>query len=159
MGKTSDHYTKQSGSELGFQKFVEGNPDSAMVMPGRQLGWGGFFSEIRSAGSERSISVYDAACGFGDVMRRLFEEPAPKYLKYVGADIHDSLSTIEVPEEANIIKWDISRPLPKNQKFDFIICRAALHHTPDPLATFQCLASQLNRGAKSLYPCTQRRRQ
>lgn len=146
--QTADHYSKQWGKDLNYQGFVEANPDAALVMPGRQLGWADYFDEIRSRASGGPISVLDAACGFGDVTRRLYEAPTPAHLTYVGADIHGSLDTIDAPPEAQFVQWDISNPLPGGQKFDYVICRAALHHTPDPAKTYASLVSQLKPGGK-----------
>ncbi|MFY3629502.1 class I SAM-dependent methyltransferase [Achromobacter xylosoxidans] len=146
--RTADHYSKQWGKDLNYQGFVEANPEAAMVMPGRQLGWADLFDEIRARASVGPISVLDAACGFGDVTRRLYESPMPAHLEYVGADIHGSLDTIDAPAEAKFVQWDISNPLPGSQKFDYVICRAALHHTPDPAKTYSSLVSQLKPGGK-----------
>lgn len=147
--KTALHYTKQWGPELNFQNFVEENPIAALAMPNRKLGWYDFFAEIRMRAKITSIKVYDACCGHGDVARRLFEEPAPEHISYIGADIHDSLSTISASSRAEFIKWDVSEPMANCQeKFDYIICRAALHHTADPKKTYQSLVSQLKPGGK-----------
>jgi 2-polyprenyl-3-methyl-5-hydroxy-6-metoxy-1,4-benzoquinol methylase len=40
------------------------------------------------------------------------------------------------------MRWDISRPPPVRQQFDFVICRASIHHTPDPPVTFKSLVLQ-----------------
>lgn len=147
--KTADHYTKQWGSELDFQGFMENNPEAALAMPNRQLGWKDLISEIRARANVNEISVYDAACGHGDVARRLFENPEPRHLHYIGADIHGSLSTIDASSRANFINWDISDPLPESQeKFDYVICRAALHHTSNPRRTYRSLVSSLRPGGK-----------
>ena len=143
---TATHYTKQWGSDLNFQGFVEQNPEAAMVMPGRQLGWSDLFQEIRAKSESRRVSVFDAACGFGDVARRLLDDPAPNHLQYCGADIHNALSEIVAPISAKFLQWDITKKLPSGEIFDYIICRAALHHTPKPSETYEVLASQLAKG-------------
>jgi SAM-dependent methyltransferase len=144
--RTADHYSKQWGKEFNFQGFVEANPEAAMVLPGRQLGWPDLFDRIRSAAAERPTTVYDAGCGFGDVARRLLADPIPMYIDYLGADIHGSLGTIDAPSPAKFIQADMSHPLPGARIFDFIVCRAALHHTPDPVQAYNALSSQLARG-------------
>jgi len=147
--KTADHYTKQWGPGLNFQDFMENNPQAALAMPNRQLGWEEFFTEIRACAADKPTSVYDAACGHGDVARRLFEEPEPMHLHYVGADIHRSLSNIRASSRANFVNWDISNPLPdSHEKFNYVICRAALHHTPNPKKTYQSLVTTLKPGGK-----------
>ncbi|MEI8394541.1 MAG: class I SAM-dependent methyltransferase [Rhodospirillaceae bacterium] len=144
--KTARHYSKQWGGELDFKSFVKANPDAAKAMPSRQLPWGELFERIRLEAAKRIVTVYDAACGFGDVLQQLTAEPNPRGLKYLGCDIHDALGTIERPENAEFMQWDITGILPGQRTFDFIICRAAIHHTPDPEATFRVLASQLAPG-------------
>lgn len=143
---TARHYSKQWGGGLDFASFVAENPKAAEVMPARQLPWAALLEGIiERAGAERT-TVFDAACGFGDVLKQLTARGAPSKLTYVGADIHDELGRIETSPEAELIQWDITSPLPNARRFDFIICRAAIHHTPDPPATYRTLASQLAPG-------------
>jgi SAM-dependent methyltransferase len=115
-------------------------------MPARQLPWQELFDRIRQEARDREVSVYDAACGFGDILRSLTAEPNPTGLRYVGADIHGSLDTIERPGNARLVQWDITKRLPDGVAFDFIACRAAIHHTPDPEATYRVLSAQLAPG-------------
>jgi SAM-dependent methyltransferase len=144
--KTAEHYTKQWGAELDFKSFTLANPAATLSMPSRQLPWQQLFDRIREEAQTRPVSVYDAACGFGDVLRSLVQPPNPVSLDYTGADIHDALSTLNPPPNARLIQWDISNPLPHAATFDFIICRAAIHHTPDPEKTYRSLVSQLAPG-------------
>lgn len=146
VGRTAEHYTKQWGTELDFKTFVEKNPEAAMVMPGRQLPWQALFDRIRQRAQTEDVSVLDAACGFGDILRSLTADPNPSRLRYVGADIHGSLDSIVRPANSELVTWDISNPLPSGEKFDYIVCRAAIHHTPDPEKTFRSLVSQLKPG-------------
>src|SRR5258706_2665891 len=146
IDRTADHYSKQWGKEINFQDFVEANPDAASAMPGRQLGWTDLFLRIRAAAAIKPTSVYDAGCGFGNIARRLLADPCQRQLDYLGADIHRALSAIDAPRSARIIQADMCRPLPGGRSFDFIVCRAALHHTPDPAQTYSTLASQLAPG-------------
>jgi SAM-dependent methyltransferase len=143
MSRTADHYTKQWGGTADFAGFVEANPDAAKVMPGRQLGWPDLIDRIRDRAATEETSVYDAACGFGDILRRLFADVKPAKLIYVGADIQDGLDRIETPPGATLLQHDITTPLPGDREFDFVLCRAAIHHTPDPPKTFATLAKQL----------------
>jgi SAM-dependent methyltransferase len=144
---TAAHYSKQWGSELDFGSFVKAHPEATRVMPSRQLPWQLLFDRIRTAANLRVTHVYDAACGFGDVLNSLASPDMPRLLRYVGADIHSSLDTIVTPPQATFIQADISAPLFGDQgPFDFIICRAAIHHTPDPRATYRVLAAQLATG-------------
>jgi SAM-dependent methyltransferase len=144
--KTADHYTKQWDSELDFGAFVKSNPEAAKAMPSRALPWADLFELIRQHAAAKEVSVYDAACGFGDILNQLKVEPVPSGLRYLGADIHGSLDRIEKPAFATILPHDITSPLPGGRKFDFIICRAAIHHTPDPEQTFRTLREQLAPG-------------
>lgn len=144
--RTASHYTKQWGNELGFADFVASSPEAAIVLPARQLGWPTLIERIRKEAGQRSVEVYDAACGFGDMMAHLFADPAPQHLHYVGADIRDGLCELSTPVNADLLQHDITGPLPGGRLFDFVICRAALHHTPDPATTYAVLASQLKPG-------------
>jgi SAM-dependent methyltransferase len=141
--KTAEHYSKQWGSKLGFGDFILNNPEAAKLMPARQLPWASLFDDIRGDSLNRTVEVFDAACGFGDVLRQLIIDPLPTGLRYLGADIHNALSEIPRPSSANLIQWDITKPLTSQQNFDYIICRAAIHHTPNPRETFRVLANQL----------------
>ena len=142
--KTAEHYTKQWGGELDFQSFVKANPEAAKSMPSRQLPWHDLFEQIRARAQGETMRVYDAACGFGDILRALTAAPNPQGLKYLGADIHDSLGIIEKPANAELVQHDISLPL--DRKFEYVVCRAAIHHTPDPRRTFASLVSMLAPG-------------
>jgi SAM-dependent methyltransferase len=144
--RTAEHYTKQWGAELDFKGFVQKNSDAAKAMPARQLPWQDLVDRIRRDAASRDILVYDAACGFGDLLCNLTADPSPDRLKYIGADIHGSLDTIERPTNARLVQWDISKALPDPEKFDYIVCRAAIHHTPDPRATYRTLRCQLKAG-------------
>ncbi len=143
--KTADHYTKQWGAELDFKSFVKANPDAAMVMPARQLPWQELFDRIRTDAASRSIRVYDAACGFGDIMNALTAEPNPDRLEYVGIDLHSALDTITRPSNVTMRQGDITAPISAGL-FDYVVCRAAIHHTPNPPTTFRTLVSQLAPG-------------
>jgi SAM-dependent methyltransferase len=142
--QTADHYTKQWGGELDFKSFVKDNPEAAKAMPGRQLPWGELFDIIRSEAADEEISVYDAACGFGDILQQLTVSPIPRGLRYLGADIHNALDQIDRPDCATLVQHDITEST--GQRFDYVLCRAAIHHTPQPEHTFRTLASQLNSG-------------
>jgi SAM-dependent methyltransferase len=145
--RTAEHYSKQWGAELGFGSFVKANPEAARVMPSRQLPWDLLFDRIRTTANLQVTRVYDAACGFGDVLNSLSNPDMPRFLHYVGADIHGSLNTIVRPPRATFVQADICAPLVGDHgPFDFIICRAAIHHTRDPRATYRVLAAQLATG-------------
>jgi SAM-dependent methyltransferase len=144
--KTANHYTKQWGPELDFKNFVKTNPEAVKVLPARQLPWSELFARIRAQASARPVHVYDAACGFGDIMTSLTAEPNPTGLTYLGVDLHDALNTIARPSNAVMVQGDITSPVDGCGPFDFILCRAAIHHTPDPPATYRTLVSQLAPG-------------
>ena len=144
--KTADHYTKQWGSELDFKSFVKSNPEAAKAMPSRQLPWQELFDRIRLAAVDKPTRVYDAACGFGDIMNSLTAGQNPTGLNYLGVDLHGSLDTIKRPSNATIRQGDITRPVNGAGLFDFIVCRAAIHHTPNPPETYRTLVSQLAPG-------------
>ena len=150
---TADHYSLQWGGELGFLSFVQQNPAAKAVTPGAQMGWPALFAEIRERAVTGQVSVYDAACGFGGIASELIDERTVQGMTYVGADIHSALDVIRKNVAAldrcgMLLRWDISRPLPVQEKFDFAICRAALHHTPDPRLSFRALCAALKPGGK-----------
>lgn len=147
---TADHYTKQWGAVLGIGDFLKSNAQAAAVTPGKQLGWRDLFEWIRKRAMRQPTLVFDAACGFGGIFADLFASPVPPQLEYVGADIHHSLADIDrssdLRKRARFVRWDISRPLPTLARFDYVICRAAIHHTVAPATTFASLASVLAPG-------------
>lgn len=148
---TSDHYSEQWSGKTGFLEFVRKNPSAKKVMPAAKLGWDALFAEIRARAGSQAVSVYDAACGFGGLANELINEFTCARLNYVGADIHEELPTISdlIPafnQCGVLIRWDISRPLPVAEKFDYVLCRASLHHTPDPALGFSSLCSALKPG-------------
>lgn len=148
---TSDHYSLQWGEELSFLKFIQDQDRAKAVMPAARLGWDHLFAEIRDACLRGPTTVYDAACGFGGITNELVTEQTGAHLTYIGADVHGSLPAIidRIPAAkgcALLMRWDISKPLPVEGGFDYIVCRAAVHHTPDPSATFRALCSKLNPG-------------
>jgi SAM-dependent methyltransferase len=142
--QTAKHYSLQWGKALDFAGFVKANADAAKVMPARILPWDDLFARARARAKETDVSVYDAACGFGDIANRLLADPRPANLSYLGADIHDNVVDLDAPAGARFVKWDITAPL--SESFDFVFCRAAMHHTSDPQATCKVLASQLKPG-------------
>jgi arsenite methyltransferase len=149
--QTSDHYSLQWGGELGFLKFIQDQEGAKAVMPAAKLGWDRLFAEIRARAEESDTSVYDAACGFGGLTNELVTDATSARLQYAGADVHGSLPAIfdRVPAAARcglLLRWDISRPLPIDMTFDYVLCRAAVHHTPDPRATFASLCAMLKPG-------------
>jgi SAM-dependent methyltransferase len=123
-------------------------------MPAGQMGWPGLFEEIRTkAKAGGSVHVYDAACGFGGITRELVTDETARGIRYVGADVHHSLDLIaeKVPALARcgmLLRWDMSNPLPTDERFDYIICRAAVHHTPDPRTTFAAFVARLKPGGQ-----------
>lgn len=142
--RTATHYTLQWGTAVGFQDFVRRNSAAVGLMPGHRLGWTDLFERIRAQAQVALVRVYDAACGYGGVMDELFREPVPPYLLYVGADIHGAVGDITLPKNARddqifLFRFDISNTLPISEAFDFVICRASIHHTPNPSRTFESL--------------------
>jgi hypothetical protein len=114
------------------------------LMPRRQLAWLDLFERIRRRASVTLTRIYYAACGFGGILDELFRDPVPNYLLYVGADIHGAVGDIKLPKRARddqifIFRFDISNPPPVHEPFDFVICRAAIHHTASPVRTFSGL--------------------
>jgi SAM-dependent methyltransferase len=148
---TSDHYSLQWGPGVDFASFYRTKRSDLSAMTSRQMGWPKLIDRIRERAASESIRLFDAACGYGGLFGDLFEAPAPAGLRYVGADIHGALAAIKrpagaEPDRAIFVRWDVSEPLPTDDRFDVIICRAAIHHTPDPRKTFASLASRLARG-------------
>ncbi|MBX9679888.1 MAG: methyltransferase domain-containing protein [Gemmataceae bacterium] len=153
---TDEHYTLQWSREKGFLQFLKSQAEVKKIIPGGQMGWNDLFEEIRAKGRTNPsprVSVYDAACGFGGIASELVQDDTAGGIAYLGADIHRSLGDItqEIPQLAlcgQLIRWDIGNPLPAAQKFDYVICRAALHHTPDPRRTFASLCKALKVGGR-----------
>ena len=149
--QTSKHYSLQWGSDVDFASFCKTNPDALSVMTSKQMGWPSLVERIREQSFKGSVRLLDAACGYGGLFQDLFAPPGAVGLNYLGADIHQALSTIQRPNDvgpdrASFLRWDISEPLPTDEVFDYVICRAAIHHTPDPAATFRSLVSRLAPG-------------
>jgi SAM-dependent methyltransferase len=148
---TSKHYSLQWGSEVDFASFYRSNPTGLSVMTSKQMGWPDLIERVRTRARSGAIHVFDAGCGYGGLFADLFAAPRPEGLIYVGADIHGVLPTIKRPEgvspdRALFVRWDISDLLPTDQRFDVILCRAVIHHTPDPRATFRSLVGRLAPG-------------
>jgi SAM-dependent methyltransferase len=153
--QTDAHYTLQWGREKAFFDFLSKQPAAKAIMPAGQMGWPALFEEIRSKAKSGKgpVHVYDAACGFGGITRELVSDETAKGIRYVGADIHHSLDLIaeKVPALARcgmLLRWDVSNPLPTSERFDYVICRAAIHHTPNPRKTFTSLVSRLKPGGQ-----------
>lgn len=145
---TANHYTLQWGGKLGFLEFIRNNPAAKATMPGSRMGWPALFREIRARAKEKPTWVYDAACGFGGIANELIDKDTTRYLVYVGADIHSALQVlidrVTGFEQCGLaVRWDIGSPLPVKEQFDFVLCRAAIHHTPDPRVTFRSLCASL----------------
>lgn len=153
---TSEHYTLQWGPEKNFLNFLRNNPSARKVMPGAQMGWNDLFAEIRAharAARQAPVHVYDAACGFGGIAEELIDESTAAGLAYLGADIHLALRDVLrqhplISTCGTLLRWDISRPLPGGPRFDYVICRAALHHTPEPRTTFAALCTHVKPGGR-----------
>ncbi len=151
--ETAAHYSKQWGSEKGFLKFLQDQPASKKVLASAALGWDSIFEEIRSLATLGPVSVFDAACGFGGIANEIVNADTYGSLSYVGADIHGALSDIppKIPlleKCGKLLRWDISVPLPTSTQFDYVLCRASIHHTPDPSGTFSSLVKVLKPGGK-----------
>jgi SAM-dependent methyltransferase len=153
--QTDAHYTLQWGRDKAFLAFLEKQPQAKAVMPAGQMGWPALFDEIRARARAAGdpVHVYDAACGFGGITRELVSAETAAGIRYVGADIHHSLDVIaeKVPALAGcgaLLRWDVSNPLPTDRRFDYVICRASIHHTPDPRKTFTSLVSRLKPGGQ-----------
>jgi SAM-dependent methyltransferase len=148
---TSEHYELQWGPEVDFGSFYREQGQNLTMMTSKQMGWPALIDEVRQRAARSPLRVLDAGCGYGGLFTDLFAAPAPAHLSYVGADIHTSLHTIKRPEAADndralFVRWDISDPLPFADRFDVVICRAVIHHTPAPRKTFANLARVLARG-------------
>lgn len=155
MGETStmtaEHYSLQWGSEVDFGSFYRQKRSDLTAMTSRQMGWPALIASIRDRARVEAVSLLDAACGYGGLFGDLFEDPAPSKLTYLGVDIHGALASIARPagagpDRALFARWDMSEPLPTNHLFDVVICRAAIHHTPDPRRTFRNLSERLAPG-------------
>jgi SAM-dependent methyltransferase len=154
--KTDEHYTYQWGKEKGFYRFFRKNAAARNIMPAGQLGWPALFEHVRteaSAPRRGPICVYDAACGFGGIASELVTDATANGLQYVGADIHHSLPDLLAEQPllndcGLLLRWDIGKPLPLDDKFDYVLCRAAIHHTPDPQTTFRALVQAVKPGGR-----------
>jgi SAM-dependent methyltransferase len=146
---TGEHYGFQWSDELGFASFLAETPEARSVMPAAQLGWPALLERISARAAEGTVAVYDAACGFGLVAADLAAGGPPS--RYVGADLQRGLADVAgridgFSRWGTFARWDVSRPLPDDERFDVVLCRAAIHHTPDPRATFRALVESLAPG-------------
>src|SRR5262245_16855886 len=156
---TANHYTTQWASGIAVPQFLKSRPEALKHMPSGQMGWPDLFARIRDRARLKATLVLDAACGYGGIFTQLFADPIPPHLRYLGADVHRELGTIErptnlPPKVARFIRWDVSNPVPVAERFDFVICRNAVMITPNPPATFKSLASVVKPGgtvAVSIY--------
>lgn len=149
--QTCEHYSLQWGPEVDFAGFYRKQPGALSVMTSKQMGWPDLIERIRKRARSQPVHLLDAACGYGGLFMDVFASPIPEYLRYVGADIHGALNAIQRPsgvgpDRAMFVRWDISDPLPTTDAFDVVVCRAAIHHTPDPRATFTSLVGLLAPG-------------
>jgi SAM-dependent methyltransferase len=148
MDRTADHYSEQWGEKIDFLSFIKANPDALQHMPSGQLGWPDLLTRIRMESEANEVFVYDAACGYGGIFTQLFAAPLPCHLRYLGVDIHKSMSNIERPpgvplSAARFVRWDISKPLPIAEKFEYVVCRNALMHTAHPKETLRSILASL----------------
>lgn len=149
--QTGDHYSLQWGPDLDFADFLRTTPEAKAVMPASQLGWARLLAEISERSAAERITVFDAACGFGGIAEDLARGPTPAF--YVGADLHEALPGIRERVDRFVdwgllLRWDIARALPLDVRFDYVVCRAAIHHTPEPVRTFDALLASLKPGGK-----------
>ncbi len=150
---TSEHYSLQWGEQINFFDFIQNRPEMKKITPSEQLGWPKIFAEIRELAEKQSMCVYDAACGWGGIALELITEKTKNQLTYIGADIHSNLASIpskiqHFQECGKILQWDISNPVPVDTEFDYVLCRASMHITPDPRKTFASLCSKVKKGGK-----------
>jgi SAM-dependent methyltransferase len=151
--KTASHYSLQWGEGFGFLDFIQKNVGVKNVLASAQLGWEQLFSRIRKSTESNIVYVYDAACGFGGIANEIITPTTTNNLVYVGADVHNALGLIpsrlsDLHRCGLLLRWDISLPLPIAEKFDYVLCRASLHHTPNPRHTFSVLSSSLKTGGE-----------
>jgi len=149
--RTADHYSLQWGKEFNFLQYYLEEPKIRKSMPATQLGWDRLFCQIRARARSQITYVYDAACGFGGVAYELMKKPISRNLFYVGADIQNGLQSLQgnlsLPSDrVFFVRWDISKQLPVREQFDYVICRASLHHTPDPEKAFGSICRSLKPG-------------
>ena len=148
---TADHYSLQWGPKVDFASFYRDKRDELSAMTSRQMGWPALIDRIRDRARRERVHLLDAACGYGGLFMDLFQAPLPGGLTYLGVDIHGALASIARPDGADpdralFVRWDMSHPVPTTDRFDVIICRAAIHHTPDPRTTFRNLSGRLAPG-------------
>ncbi len=151
LNATSDHYSLQWGESLKFYEFISRNAAAKSAMASASFDWAALFRNIKERAKAAATYVYDAACGYGGIAGELIDIASRQNLIYVGADIHESLITIPgkiegFADAGFLLRWDISEPLPIAESFDYVICRNAVHHTPDPEKTFASLCAVLKPG-------------
>jgi SAM-dependent methyltransferase len=149
--QTAQHYSDQWGKEKGFLDFVQKQPQVKKIMPSARLGWEELFSRLRDEVIDKDLYIYDAACGFGGIANELINNRTCRNMHYVGADIHGELADIvnKIPYFSDcgiLMRWDMVRQIPVREKFDYVLCRASLHHTPNPRESFNALCAALKPG-------------
>lgn len=159
--QTADHYSFQWGDKYSFGDFIKENKEAAKYTPAYKLGWNTLFGEIRQRAecSSEPITILDAACGFCGIVPSIFNDDISGNLHYLGVDIQDNLESVDIKKyftgsskcDRNrflLIRHDISNPIPVEEKFDYVISRAALHHTPDPQTSFRSICKRLKSGGR-----------
>jgi SAM-dependent methyltransferase len=94
--------------------------------------------------------ILDAGCGNGRVTA-LLQRYAPEGSEIVGVDLHaaevarDNLAALP---NVSVREGDLLGDLSELGEFDFIYCQEVLHHTGDPQAALENLASLLSEGGE-----------
>lgn len=132
---------------LAFEQTVDENAEiSGWILTRNGFGSGeGLAAYLADKGR-----ILDAGCGNGRVTA-LLQRYAPEGSELVGVDLHAA----EVAREnladlpnVSIHRGDLLGDLSELGSFDFVYCQEVLHHTDDPQAALENLASLLSPGGE-----------
>lgn len=147
--QTTNHYSYQWGDTFNFNKAYKDKKIHASSTGG-DFGWNDFLA-TELANDDSPKTILDACCGHGD-LGDVIHALGKKHF-YLGIDLNDTMANIKdrrFKEEPLIqfARGDMSQDILLENSFDLILCRSALHHTPNPDETFSYFAKALKPGGK-----------
>ena len=115
------------------------------LTPGRQMGWPDLFEAHprTCAGRDNSRFMMPPAASVGSWTSYFVIRSQASALRWSRHPRrprrHHDCQKMSRDDQIFLFRFDISAPLPVGEPFDFVICRASIHHTPDPARTFDSL--------------------